>query len=207
MPVRVRKSACSEPWKNRRTAGFSASSRLVWLSAALRNQRLPSSSTFCTLIGRAPPLPRLTAVQKKQLADFFTTSRICSTASSPFRSSRLSSGWLALIESMRAAPVGRGSPPPANGKPCCAGTLAAAALPHAREAQGRRARAGSRGRARRRARALPAASSGRWRGVASGGQSRVRSGFSLASTSSQPSAWPRAASRCAEASRPMPPPR
>lgn len=65
-------------------------------------KRLPSSSTCRTFIGRAPPdSPVGTAVQKKHVSADLTSSLILATASGPRRSSRLSSGWLRLIESMR----------------------------------------------------------------------------------------------------------
>lgn len=97
-PPSARKSEFGDPWKYSRTAGSAASSRFWLLSLALRNHRLPSSSTRRTFIGRVPPVsPVAAAVQKKQFFARPTSSRILATASAPRRSARFFSGWLSLM--------------------------------------------------------------------------------------------------------------
>jgi hypothetical protein len=73
----------------------------LWLSEALRNHSLPSSSTSRTFIGRvAQVAPPASKVEKKQVCAFLTTSFSLSTACLPARSWWFFSGWFWLIESM-----------------------------------------------------------------------------------------------------------
>src|SRR6478609_5681076 len=86
IPSNCKKSECSEPWKYSFTVGSSANSRFLWLSSALKNQRFPSLSTCCTLIGRECE-PKLTEVQKKHVLLLSTICLILSTAASAAKSS------------------------------------------------------------------------------------------------------------------------
>src|SRR5690242_15908946 len=67
-PYRLRKSECAEPWNNKCTLLSTDTSWFLWLSSALKNQKLPSSSTCCTDMGRTTiGVPLSECVQKKQV--------------------------------------------------------------------------------------------------------------------------------------------